>query len=259
MTGQADPPLSRSGAAPEDRVRVFVDGAMTPHHEGPPPCGFPLDTRGLEDGPHVLRIEAPDGLRPPKVVEFPFRVRNGVAVSLVGLDPGEEVSGALHLIVNADRAGLEFHPTTAETPQPAPTWAWLLLLCLALWGAGYALRETSGRGRVEPVPVADRTLRGARLFADLCAKCHGEDGRGLASIGVFKKPVGCSRALEGTWLALAEKIAKGGNSEDPGSATEIVMPSFRDRLSPAEIQDVAAWVWTRTRAWQERAAEDKPR
>ena len=56
-----DAPKSE-GVAPEprDQIDIFLDGAPKPILNTTPPLSFELDTSHLEDGPHVMRIEAYD-------------------------------------------------------------------------------------------------------------------------------------------------------------------------------------------------------
>src|SRR5690606_36448150 len=53
-------PHDTSSAAPVDRIDVFVDDATEPLLSTTPPLNSELDTSLLEDGPHLLRIEAYD-------------------------------------------------------------------------------------------------------------------------------------------------------------------------------------------------------
>ena len=48
---------------PRDRIDIFLDGAGEPLLSTTPPLSFELDTSRMEDGPHVMRIEAYDSRR----------------------------------------------------------------------------------------------------------------------------------------------------------------------------------------------------
>src|SRR5262245_1758844 len=125
----------------KEPLKIFLDQDPNPIQVSQPPLRFLLPTIGLPDGPHVLRVEAPNGLAPPTIKEIPFYVRNGVAVSVSGLYPGQTISGQIDLIVNAYAGSTElnFEPKRAETPTPIPTWAWVLLLAVSAWTLSYAL------------------------------------------------------------------------------------------------------------------------
>jgi mono/diheme cytochrome c family protein len=75
---------------------------------------------------------------------------------------------------------------------------------------------------------------GATLFAANCAPCHGSDGGGI----------GISPQLSGGAVARryseAEEVAKVTNGGTSG-----YMPAFGRVLSPAQIQQVVAYTWTR--------------
>ena len=163
----------------KEPLRIFIDGNPEPIKIAQPPLRFLLPTIGLPDGPHTLRIEAPNGLAPPTIKEVPFCVRNGVAVSVSGLEPGQTIGGQVDLIINAYAGSTElnFEPKRAETPEPIPTWAWVLLLAVGAWTLAYVLTPAS-RKPVETPHVAATLGVGERVFSDTCARCHGEDGNG---------------------------------------------------------------------------------
>src|SRR5262245_17444309 len=122
----------RGGTAPV-RIEVFIDDETTPRHRLDPPASFDLDTAGLTDGPHRLRVHAIEDSGSVGVEEIPFTVRNGPGIAVVGLSDGETIRGRIPLLVNAfaSRPGDVFEPTRAEKPAPIPTWAWVLFLVVA--------------------------------------------------------------------------------------------------------------------------------
>ncbi|MCA9314895.1 MAG: cytochrome c [Planctomycetes bacterium] len=161
-------------------LSLYLDDAEEPFKVAIPPVRFRLSTLPLSDGPHELRIVASNGLAPPTVRRIPFHVRNGVAVSVSGLQPGQVVGGQVQLIANAfaGSSEAEFEPRKAETPEPIPRWTWVLLLGVATWAFAYVLRlGVPTLSSPVPATVVQADI-GAQRVQDVCARCHGEDGRG---------------------------------------------------------------------------------
>ena len=168
------------GEPAKEPIKLFLDDQPEPFKVAEPPIRFRFSTIHLPDGPHTLRIEASNGLAPPTIKSIPFSVRNGVALSLSGLEPDQTIGGQVELIINAYAGNTEvdFEPKQAETPQPIPTWAWVLLLAVMSWSLYYLVtphRPEAGDtfDVVRPTPAL-----GQRIYTDTCARCHGEDGRG---------------------------------------------------------------------------------
>ena len=95
---------------------------------------------------------------------MPFQVRNGVAVSVSGLEANQRVGGQLDLIVNAYAGNTEtdFEPRRAETPRPVPTWTWVLLLAVAAWALAYTLATHATRPPRPAINPRCRCRRRAR-------------------------------------------------------------------------------------------------
>lgn len=76
------------------------------------------------------------------------------------------------------------------------------------------------------------SARGATLFADNCAACHGPAGQG-------NRQVGAPNLTDAIWLygASREKIAQSVHSAHAG-----VMPAWNGRLDPVTIKMLAAYV-----------------
>src|SRR5438094_6038912 len=110
------------------------------------PATLEIDTEGLADGPHRLRVHAIGDSGTVGVEEIPFTVRNGPGIAVVGLSDGDTVRGRVPLLVNAfaSRPGEAFEPERAETPAPIPTWAWVLFLVVVAWGMWSVASELRG-------------------------------------------------------------------------------------------------------------------
>src|SRR4029450_5873403 len=108
-----------------------------------PPATLELDTEGLADGPHRLRVHAIEDSGTVGVEVIPFTVRNGPGIAVVGLSDGDTVRGRIPLLVNAfaSRPGDTFEPERAETAAPIPTWAWVLFLVGVAWGMWYVATD----------------------------------------------------------------------------------------------------------------------
>src|SRR3989475_11021823 len=121
------------------RIEIFLDDESVPRQTLRPPATLELDTEGLTDGPHRLRVHAIGDSGTVGVEEIPFTVRNGPGIAVVGLSDGDTVRGRVPLLVNAfaSRPGEAFEPERAETPAPIPTWAWVLFLIVVACGLWY--------------------------------------------------------------------------------------------------------------------------
>jgi mono/diheme cytochrome c family protein len=129
------------------------------------------------------------------------------------------------------------------------------LAALAAVGAGAAFwgsRVADGR------PADSRALiaRGAAVYADACASCHGArlegapDWRSRGPDGLLPAPP--HDASGHTWHhgdAALFRIAKEGPAAVVGGSYRSAMPGFGDRLSDADIRAVLAFIRS---TWPER-------
>jgi cytochrome c oxidase cbb3-type subunit 3 len=82
-----------------------------------------------------------------------------------------------------------------------------------------------------------RAARGKEKFAQLCAVCHGADGKGNPQLGA-------PNLTDGVWLhgsgeaAIAETITRGRSNQ---------MPAHKELLTPAKIHLLAAYVYSLSR------------
>ncbi len=78
----------------------------------------------------------------------------------------------------------------------------------------------------------EAATRGAKLFADNCAACHGENGKGNPELGA-------PNLTDGIWL-YGGKLADIGKTIETGRGG--VMPYWNGRLDPVTIKMLAAYV-----------------
>jgi len=256
------------------RIEIFVDDESAPRQTVEPPATFDLDTEGLSDGAHRLRVRAIDDSGMVGVEEIPFTVRNGPGIAIVGLSDGDTVRGRIPLLVNAfaSRPGDTFEPARAETPAPIPTWAWVLFLVTVAWGMWYGATElrtyrtstvaaapTGSQGPSTPgapgavSPPAWAAL-GEQVFGNKCAACHQLTGQGLP--GVFpplkESPVVTSKdPAEHIRTVLHGLTGK----TIGGVAYATPMPAFADQLSDEEVAAVLSYERT---SWGNQAPPVKP-
>lgn len=139
-----------------ETIAVYLDDSQKPLLEGRPPAAIEIDTCALDDGEHLLRVEAWDSTGSKGVRRLPFQVRNGPAIVVNGLSADSVVHGKLSMVVHAYGEGAQgtFEPELAEVPAPIPTWAWVLLIMIFAWALFYAVSSfQAGEGESR----ADRT------------------------------------------------------------------------------------------------------
>jgi mono/diheme cytochrome c family protein len=141
MTDESRP--DTAGGTPRSRVDIFIDGAAQPLLSTTPPLNFELDTSRMEDGPHVMRIEAYDARGVKGVRTVDFSVRNGPGIAVSGLQQHDVLEGKIPIIVNAygGTSAVEWEPSQAETPAPPPTWAWVSLILAVAFGLFYGVQQ----------------------------------------------------------------------------------------------------------------------
>ena len=123
----------------ERTVKLFLDDEPAPFAEYAPPVKFLFDTTKLPDGPHTLRIVARSTSGVEGVRTIPFEVRNGPAITVLGLKPGEVVDDRIPITVNAygsERTDM-FMITGSETPKAIPSWVWAMVIAFVGFAAFY--------------------------------------------------------------------------------------------------------------------------
>lgn len=122
-------------------IKVFVDNDPEPFGEFSPPVKFLLNTTRLPDGRHTLKVVARSSSGQEGVRTVHFEVRNGPAISIVGLKENDVVDSRIPLTINAygsERSDL-FIVTGSETPKAIPAWVWTLLIIFIAWGVYYLI------------------------------------------------------------------------------------------------------------------------
>ena len=74
-------------------ITVFLDDRTEPIATYKPPAQFTLDTTTLDDGEHMLRIQAVDAVGHVGMRSVPFVVSNGPGITVTGLRAGSRVRG----------------------------------------------------------------------------------------------------------------------------------------------------------------------
>jgi mono/diheme cytochrome c family protein len=134
-----------TSTTPRDRIDIFLDGAGEPLLSTTPPLSFELDTSRMEDGPHVMRIEAYDAHGVKGLRTIDFSVRNGPGIAVTGILQNDVLDGTIPIVVNAygGTSAINWEPSQAETPAPVPTWAWVMLILLTAFGFFYGVQQWS--------------------------------------------------------------------------------------------------------------------
>lgn len=88
-------------------------------------------------------------------------------------------------------------------------------------------------------PIARAATSGAELFGDYCAPCHGLDGKARTPAGrkLGAKDLSQSKLSD----AEIEKQITNGTKNERGAER---MPPFKEKLTPADISAVVAYVKT---------------
>lgn len=122
-------------------VKVFIDDETTPFAEFAPPVKMVLDTTKIPDGKHTMKIVAKSSNGVEGIQKIPFEVRNGPAISVVGLKENEVVDSQIPLIINAYGSETKdfFVIRGSETPKAIPGWVWVLLIAFFAFGLFYVI------------------------------------------------------------------------------------------------------------------------
>jgi mono/diheme cytochrome c family protein len=250
-------------------AKLYLDGASEPFAALRPPARAQIDTTKLDDGEHVLVVEATDTSGSVGRREIPFVVRNGPGITVLGVRPHEIVQGTLDVHVDAFSSGphANFNPVQAESKRPTPVSAWVLLALFAIWAMYYGISNffppaafaTSG-SQINPfakanepavagaaAPAAarpngnaagfDYATIGSQVYGANCAACHGAEGAGVP--GVFPSLAGDPVVLAADGKTQITTVLRGLHGKAIGGKVYGgAMPAYVSSLTDAEIAAV---------------------
>lgn len=125
---------------PKDIVKVFLDDDPIPFAELETPSKILFDTTKIPDGKHQLKLVASSSSGKEGIRVIPFEVRNGPAISVIGLSENQVVDDKLPISINAyDSQRKEiFVVRGSEDPKGIPLWIWVTLILFIGWALHYA-------------------------------------------------------------------------------------------------------------------------
>lgn len=128
-------------------VKVYLDEEATPFAEFAPPVKFVLDSTKIPDGKHQLKIVAKSSAGVEGVRTIPFEVRNGPAISILGLKDNEIIDSQTPITINAygSETNDSFIIKGSETPKAIPSWVWAMLISFIGFGIFYIIMYWSPR------------------------------------------------------------------------------------------------------------------
>ncbi|HET8810793.1 MAG TPA: cytochrome C [Flavobacteriaceae bacterium] len=120
-------------------IKVYLDDEPKPFAEFAPPVKFVLDTTKIPDGKHQLKIVAKSSSGVEGIRTVPFEVRNGPAISILGLKDNEVIDTQTPITINAygSETNDSFIIRGSETPKAIPAWVWALLIAFIAFGLFY--------------------------------------------------------------------------------------------------------------------------
>ena len=214
------------------RIDIYIDDQKEPIDSILPPQKFDLDTNKLEDGKHEITFKATgkSGITSVRVV--PFSVQNGPAIDLHGIRENEKLNGNISILANAYSVtrGDEFEPILMETPAPVPTWAWVLLLIIFAWGAGYVSLEVHNRINNPPIEISQSSQ------SSNTGSINMEDTASVETIQDSNEP--SANSSQSSWAKLGQQVY-GNNCGSCHQATGMGLPSVFPPLknNPAVLND----------------------
>jgi len=241
------------------KIELYLDQSDTPFKTIVPPEKISFNTEGLDDGEHTMllkTIENDGRVLGTKTIRF--SVQNGPTVAVHGLKEHQTVSGEFDVLINAygSRVGDEFEIERIETPAPAPTWAWVLMLVVFAGAVGYLTSSLNDRhlydspiAATSTAPVAETNVDGGdaqsnatsnlgvTVYGNNCSSCHQATGAGLP--GVFPPLKGNPAVLDDnpTDHIIAVLDGVSGKTID-GVDYASPMPGFGSILSDEEVAAV---------------------
>lgn len=124
-----------------NQVKVFLDGESKPFAEFKTPVRFVLDTTKLVDGAHTLKVVSRSTDGKEGVKEINFQVRNGPAITVVGVKEGDVVDDKVPILINSYGSERKdfFIVQGSETPKAIPSWIWALVITFVGWALFYVV------------------------------------------------------------------------------------------------------------------------
>ena len=122
-------------------VKVYLDEEANPFAEFAPPVKFVLDSTKIPDGKHRLKIVAKSSSGVEGIRYVPFEVRNGPAISVLGLKDNEVIDAQNSITINAygSETNDSFVIRGSETPKAIPAWVWALVIAFIAFGFFYLI------------------------------------------------------------------------------------------------------------------------
>ncbi|MDL5514910.1 cytochrome C [Arenibacter sp. M-2] len=122
-------------------IKVYLDEEPRPFAEFAPPVKFILDTTKIPDGIHKLKIVARSSSNVEGTRTIQFEVRNGPAISVVGLKENEVVDTQIPITINAYGSETKdsFVIRGSETPKAIPAWVWALIIAFVGFAMFYVI------------------------------------------------------------------------------------------------------------------------
>lgn len=122
-------------------VKVYLDEETKPFAEFAPPVKFVLDSTKIPDGKHRLKIVAKSSNGVEGIRYVPFEVRNGPAISVLGLKDNEIIDSQNPITINAygSETSDSFVIRGSETPKAIPAWVWGLIISFIAFAFFYLI------------------------------------------------------------------------------------------------------------------------
>ncbi|MBP9926093.1 MAG: cytochrome C [Cyclobacteriaceae bacterium] len=122
-------------------IKVFLDDEVRPFAEFAPPVKFIFDTTKIPDGKHQLKVVAKSTQGIEGIKTIPFEVRNGPAISIVGLTENEIIEDQVPITINAygSEGNDVFVIKGSETPKGIPAWVWALVIGFVAFALFYLI------------------------------------------------------------------------------------------------------------------------
>lgn len=108
-----------------------------------------------------------------------------------------------------------------------------VLLVITSFGISAATLLNNNSIRLRELPADPFQRSGAAVFSQMCARCHGADGRANTAKG---RAVGATDLTSKSWTPNAERDTRIVNRGKEG------MPAFKAKLKPAEIDAVVGYI-----------------